>query len=57
MPLYVYECSNCGGRVGFYDNEFSEEQSCPECGEGNLRLIYSLSVTESLDEPATNCST
>ena len=59
MSIYVYECSSCGRRVGLSDTtvDSAEETKCPECGEGNLKLLYSLRTDEHSDNSSTGCST
>ncbi|MGI6740665.1 MAG: FmdB family zinc ribbon protein [Brevefilum sp.] len=41
MPIYTYQCENCGIRFDQYQ-KFTEDHLiiCPECGEPALRKVY-----------------
>jgi putative FmdB family regulatory protein len=41
MPIYTYQCENCGVRFE-RQQKFSEEplKRCPECNQNTLRKIY-----------------
>jgi putative FmdB family regulatory protein len=41
MPVYVYQCENCGVRFERYQ-QFSEPPliRCPECSKKSLRKVY-----------------
>ena len=41
MPVYVYQCKNCG-HVFEQHQSFSEEalKTCPSCGEDTLRKKF-----------------
>jgi len=41
MPIYTYQCDNCGIRFDQYQ-KFTDEPLiiCPECNEPKLRKIY-----------------
>jgi len=41
MPVYVYQCENCGVRFERYQNfDESALARCPECSKKSLRKIY-----------------
>jgi putative FmdB family regulatory protein len=42
MPVYTYQCENCGVRFDRYQ-KFTEQTLawCPECGKKSLRKVYS----------------
>jgi putative FmdB family regulatory protein len=41
MPVYIYQCDNCGVRFDRYQ-KFSEQtlNRCPECGKKTLRKVF-----------------
>ena len=41
MPIYTYQCDNCGVRFE-RRQKFSDEplKRCPECGQNVLRKVY-----------------
>ncbi len=41
MPVYIYQCENCGVRFERYQN-FTDSPlvRCPECSKKSLRKIY-----------------
>ncbi len=41
MPIYTYQCENCGVRFERFQ-KFSEDPltQCPECDENALRKVY-----------------
>ncbi len=43
MPLYEYECVNCGKRqeIFFKLADFPEAVKCPQCGEQAVKIIVS----------------
>ena len=42
MPVYTYQCNNCGVRFDRYQ-KFTDQPLawCPECGKKTLRKVYS----------------
>ena len=45
MPIYVYECTNCGNRFEQHQHISDDPiQICPECGGQVQRLIQSVGV-------------
>ena len=58
MPLYDYECQDCG-RVTevLVRSRDSEDVSCPDCNSTNLKKLVSASVLigNSTSEPGTTC--
>ncbi|GAG39881.1 unnamed protein product [marine sediment metagenome] len=44
MPIYEYECEECGGRFelrrGITDSD--SDISCPKCGTENPRRVFSV---------------
>ena len=43
MPLYDYECGNCGGFTEFRAMaNFEEDAACPECGRASPRQLLSV---------------
>jgi putative FmdB family regulatory protein len=41
MPVYIYQCDNCGVRFDRYQ-KFTEQAltRCPECGKKTLRKVF-----------------
>ena len=41
MPIYTYQCENCGVRFE-QRQKFSDEplKQCPECNQNDLRKVY-----------------
>ena len=49
MPIYEYECENCGERFELRKdiNDCDSDIRCPKCGTENLRRIFSMFATGS----------
>lgn len=42
MPIYEYQCTNCGHTLEVFQNVNDEpEQSCPECNKNTLKKLIS----------------
>jgi len=44
MPIYEYECAECGEqfeRIFMTPDERPEEMSCPECGSDQVQRVFS----------------
>jgi putative FmdB family regulatory protein len=58
MPLYEYECADCGKRFDRLTSIASaDEASCPRCGAVNVRRLISViaGMTGRADAPAPEC--
>ena len=44
MPIYEYECEDCGKKVEILHKRFGQEESitCPDCGSNKMRKLVSL---------------
>ena len=53
MPVYEYQCGNCGQRVGIFQTyaEYGQKKvNCPNCGSDKLaRLISRVRIAKSED--------
>jgi len=49
MPLYEYECSECGRKFELRRSmsDSDSDIKCPECGKGILKRVLSLFSTSS----------
>ena len=49
MPIYEYECVNCGDRFELRRGitDIDSTIICPECGAGDLRRVFSVFATGS----------
>ena len=41
MPIYEYWCDSCRRIISLYQREFSSSASCPQCGNSQLKRIFS----------------
>lgn len=58
MPLYEYECADCGKRFDRLTSvATADEASCPHCGARNVRRLISViaGMTGRADAPAPTC--
>ncbi|MHC4932567.1 MAG: FmdB family zinc ribbon protein [Planctomycetota bacterium] len=42
MPIYEYDCLQCGGRFEALLRTSDEVPSCPECGSEEIKKVFSL---------------
>jgi len=47
MPIYEYECGQCGHRFEYFMRPSSPAAECPGCGTMDLRQMISLSAVSS----------
>ena len=60
MPLYEYECPDCGRKLELRRSMADSDRptKCPECGKGMLKRVLSLfSSTSSAENCAPSGST
>ena len=56
MPIYEFECDECGARFEMLRSisDSDSEVTCPKCGEGRPRMVYSVYVPRySSSQPMT----
>ena len=54
MPVYEYECLQCGHRFDYLVLRTSPEAQCPECGKKELKQLISLCATSSEESRQAN---
>ena len=44
MPIYEYECENCGKKVEIFHKRLEQDEviKCPNCGSNKMRKLVSL---------------
>jgi putative FmdB family regulatory protein len=47
MPIYEYECRDCGHRFEYLVRSTSPAAECPSCQKQNLKQLISLSAVSS----------
>jgi putative FmdB family regulatory protein len=59
MPVYEYECNNCGHCFEFLLLSQSEKPSCEVCGSQDLRRLLSTFATRATNDRSdlSSCST
>jgi len=55
MPLYEYQCRQCGGRFDFFSrlHELNREIRCPTCGAENPERVFSFPDEENSPDCAS----
>lgn len=48
MPLYEYECKSCDRIVEMLVRNFDEKIACPDCGQGDLDRVLSVTAAPSV---------
>jgi len=51
MPIYEYDCRDCGRRVELLVRNREERPRCPECGSESLRKVFSVFASRGKAEP------
>jgi putative FmdB family regulatory protein len=56
MPIYEYECQQCGRKFEYFLRSGGDEKKikCPKCGVANLKRVFS-SFTDKSDN--SSCGT
>lgn len=62
MPIYEYECNQCGKTFDFFHRTQSDSETvrCPECGASNVQRLLSTFSTSSegkTQKGGSNCPT
>lgn len=55
MPIYEYECTDCGNRFEALIRG-NEKPECPACEGGNLEKLMSASATHARSGSPTDCA-
>jgi putative FmdB family regulatory protein len=56
MPIFEYDCLECGGQFEHLQRTADAQVTCPFCGRSNLRRLISLCGVSSEARSAANLS-
>lgn len=56
MPIFEYNCLNCGEQFEHFQRKAEDSASCPLCGQNRLRRLMSLCGVGSEARSAANLS-